>query len=138
MDLSRFYLLTPLQISYKCNHTARNNVWNWKNFSQNWKMVKMFLSWDRNFVHPPPIFGRENLGKPSLWHTVRATSKLLMDPTSVIASDPQVWLLAIICCKIGIFRYLLFIVKFLKLFILWYFRCSLRVEYHTFEALRAT
>ena len=36
-----------------------------------------------------------------------------MDPTNVIASDPQVWLLALIWCKIGIFDILLFIVKFL-------------------------
>ena len=42
------------------------------------------------------------------------TSKLLMDPTNVIASDPQVWLLALMSCKSGIFRYLLFIVKILS------------------------
>ena len=53
----------------------------------------------------PPIFGRENLSNPRLWHMVRVTSKLLMDPTDVIAADPEVWLLALIWCKIGIFRY---------------------------------
>ena len=52
---------------------------------------------------PPPIFGRKNLSNPKLWHTVMVTSKLLMDTTNVIASDPQVWLLALIWCQIGIF-----------------------------------
>ena len=38
-----------------------------------------------------------------LWHIVKVSSKLLMDSKNVIASDPQVWLLAHIWCKFGIF-----------------------------------
>ena len=51
-----------------------------------------------------PIFLRQKPSEPRLRHMVRVTSKLLMDPTNGIASDPQVWLLAPIWCKIGIFR----------------------------------
>ena len=43
----------------------------------------------------PPILGRQNPSNPRLWQTVRVTSKLFMDPTNIIASDPQVWLLAL-------------------------------------------
>ena len=64
--------------------------------------LKIFTSWDRNLVHPP-IFGRENLSNPRLWRTVRVTSKLLLDHAKAIAADPQVWLLALIWCKFGIF-----------------------------------
>ena len=81
-----------------------------------WSKLKIFTSWERNFVHPP-LFGRENLSNPRLSHTVRIISKLLMDPTNVIASDPQVWLLAL-WCKFVFFYILSFSVKFLKLFIL--------------------
>ena len=44
--------------------------------------------WDRKSVHPP-IFGRENLRNPKLWHRVEVASELPMDPMNVIASDPQ-------------------------------------------------
>ena len=54
---------------------------------------------------PTHFFGRQNLSNPRLLHTVRVNSKLLIDTTNVIASDPQVWLLALIWCKIGFFRY---------------------------------
>ena len=64
--------------------------------TQKWSDLKIFTSWDQNFVQPPPpIFGREKLSNPRLWHPFRVISKLLMDPTNVIASDPQLWLLAI-------------------------------------------
>ena len=52
-----------------------------------------------------PFFGMENLSNTRLWHTVRDTSKLLMDPTNVIASDPQAWQLALLLRKSGIFGY---------------------------------
>ena len=66
---------------------------------------------------PPPILGMQNPSNPRLWQTVRVTSKLLMYPTNVIASDPQVCLLALIWCKkLAFFDILLFIGKFLKLF----------------------
>ena len=45
---------------------------------------------------PPPILGREKLSKPRLYHTVRVISKLFMNPTNIMASNPQVWLLALI------------------------------------------
>ena len=52
-----------------------------------------------------PHFQKAKPEQPKLWQTVRVTSKLFMDPTNVIPSDPQVWLLALKWCKIGIFRY---------------------------------
>ena len=67
---------------------------------QNSKMVetKNIYKWDRKFVHPPPEFGKRKLEQPKLQYTVRVTSKLITDPTKVIASNPQVWLLALIWC----------------------------------------
>ena len=138
MVISGLPLLAQLQISYKSHQTAGNNLWNWKKvrIRQNSKIVKT-----KNFNKlgpklctplPPPIFGRGNLSNPRLWHKVRVTSKLFMDPTNVIASDPQLWLL------LAFFDILSLIVKFRKLFILWYFRRSLKVEYRIFEAFRAT
>ena len=101
---------------------------------QNWKILQI---WTEN-LYIPPILGWQNPSNQRLWHTVRVTSKLSMDPTNVIASYPQVWLLALIWCKIGIFRYfLLFFVKILKLLNLWYFRWPLKVKCCTFEAFRA-
>ena len=45
------------QICYKSHQTARNNVWNWNNLefvkTQKWSKLKIFTSWDRNFVHLP-------------------------------------------------------------------------------------
>ena len=52
---------------------------------------------------PTPIFWREILSNPRLRNMVRVISKLVMDPSNVNTSDPQLWLLALICCKIGIF-----------------------------------
>ena len=49
--------------------------------------------------HPPPTFERQIPSNLRSWHMVRVTSKLLMDPTNAIASDPQVWLLPLIWCK---------------------------------------
>ena len=49
------------------------------------------------------------------WHTFKVTSELIIDPTNVIASDPQVWLLALKGCKI-FFDILFFIFKLLKFF----------------------
>ena len=75
---------------------------------QNSKMVKtenFYKLGTEICTTPPPIFKRQNPSNPRLWQTVRVTSKLLMDPMNVITSDPQVWLLALIWCKIGIFRY---------------------------------
>ena len=74
---------------------------------QNSKMLKTGNAYKLGpkICPPPPILGRQNPSKPRLWQTVRVSSKLLMDPTNVIASDPQVWLLALIWCKIGNFRY---------------------------------
>ena len=103
------YLLTPLHNSYRSHQAARNNAWNWKKLkfvkTQKWSKLKILTSWDRKSVQPHPIFGRQNPSNPRLWHTVRVTSELIMDPTNVIAWDPQVWLLALIWCKICIFRY---------------------------------
>ena len=60
---------------------------------QNLKMVKTenFYKLGPKFC-TPPIFGSEILSNPRLWLTVRLASKLLIDPTNVIASHPQVWL----------------------------------------------
>ena len=86
--------MAQLQISYNSHQSARRNVLNLKKLevvkTQKLSKLKVFTSWDRNFVHPLTIFGRENLSNPRLCHTVRVASKLLMDPTNVIASDPQV------------------------------------------------
>ena len=89
--------------------------------TQKWSELKIFTSWDRNFIQPPPpppIYWKKNQRNPRLRQTARVTSKLLMDPTNVImdptnvmdpmnviASDPQVWLLALKWCKIGVFWY---------------------------------
>ena len=66
--------------------------------------MKNFTSWDRKSVHPPH-FGKGKHEQLGLMTQVRVTSKLFMDPTNVIPSDPQVWLLALKLCKSGIFRY---------------------------------
>ena len=65
----------------------------------------------------PPIFGREDRRKPKLQQTVRVILKPLSDPTNVIASDKQVWQLALIWCKVGFFDILSLIVKFPNFFL---------------------
>ena len=50
-----------------------------------------------------PDFSKGKTEHPRLWHVVRVTSRLLMDQNDAIASDPQVGLLALIWCEIGIF-----------------------------------
>ena len=79
-------------------------TWIWSKL-KNCQNSKILQAGTEDLYILPPIFRRQNPSNPRLWHTVRVTSKLLMDPTNVIASDPQVWLLALIWCKIGIFRY---------------------------------
>ena len=58
-------MLAPLQFSNRSHQTARNNVGNRKNLdfvkTQKWSKLKVFTSWDRNFVHPSPDVWK---GKP--------------------------------------------------------------------------
>ena len=96
--------LAPLQISNRSHQTARNKFWNWENLKSKLKNGQNWKSWDRKFVNSPNL-GREKLSHPRLWHTVRLTSKLLMQPTSVLASDPQAWLFTLNWCKKCIFWY---------------------------------
>ena len=90
------------------SHQKSENNWK-KNFRicQNSKMVKTEDFYNLGLklctTPPPPAFGRESLSNPKLWHTVKVSSKLLMDPTNVIASDPYLWLLAPIFCQIAVF-----------------------------------
>ena len=65
---------------------------------QNWKFLQVGT---KNLY--TPNFWKAKPEQPRLCNTVRVTSKLPMDPTNVIASDLQVWLLALIWCKIGFF-----------------------------------
>ena len=85
--------------------------------TQKWSKMRIFKSWDRKYVQNPPRFWEgQNLSNQKLWHTVRVTSKQIIDPTNIITSDQQSWLIALIWCKIGFFDILSFIVKLLYLF----------------------
>ena len=56
------------------------------------------------FGHPLAVIVlMRNYLYPSLRHTVKVISRLLMDPTTFLAIHPQVQLLGLIWCKIGIF-----------------------------------
>ena len=97
----------------------------WNENSKIKKNLKLenFTNWEQKFEHSTtPFLGNDNLCKPRLYHTVRVTSKLFMEPTIFIASAPQLWLCAVIWGK-KCFFILLFIVKFLKLLNIWSFRC---------------
>ena len=79
---------------------------------QNSKMVETekFYKLGPKICTPPDFVNEkpeqhEVMADDYLYATLRVTSTLLMIPTNAIASDPQVWLLALIWCKIGIFRY---------------------------------
>ena len=115
-------LLAPLrnrsmshQTNRNYNKTLKLEILSKLKKSQNWKILP---SWDQKYVHPTPILGRETLCNRRFWHTVRVTPKQSMDPTNIIASYLQVWLLTLIWCTKCIFDILSFIVKILKLLFL--------------------
>ena len=134
-------MLAPLQMSYKSHQTARNNVWNWKNLefvkSQKWSKLKNFTSWDRKSVHPLRFwegktratrgYGRR-LGFPLSYSWTQGT---------LLRQTQKCGYYHLYGAKLAFFDILLFIVKFLKLLLLWYFRWPLKVKYRLFEAFRA-
>ena len=76
---------TSNQLQKQKNNFETEKIWNLSKLKngQNWK----FLQVGTENLYNPPVFGRQNPSNPRLWQTVRVTSKLLMDPTNVIALE---------------------------------------------------
>ena len=117
-----------------------NSTWNWKKLefvkTQKWSILKSFTSWDPKFVQTRCLV-RKNLSNPMFWHEGKASPKLFLGPTNVIALDSNGYK-HLHGAGLANFEIFSFIVNICKFFILCCFSCSLKAKYPNFEVLRAT